>query len=282
MKQTFKALSRLNIDDGKMIEILKSVTEEIQAADVNKPPAYTTSFIYRKIKAMTGEDPFSELKKQYNEIALSLYPKLRERVITSQNPLWIASRLAIAGNIIDFGIYDQSVDIEGTVERALKEHIEVDDFQCFSKEVQKHEEILYLLDNAGEIVFDLLLIEVLTCMGKTVTAVVKGAPVINDVTMTDAIDVGLADLCRVIDNGSDAVGTVLEFCSDTFKEEFNRHDLIISKGQGNFETLIDTDKNNCFLFQAKCDVIARALALQTGAMLLKCRDRQGVEINGRA
>ncbi|MBF0519231.1 MAG: DUF89 family protein, partial [Nitrospirae bacterium] len=207
---------------------------------------------------------------------------ISDRVLKSSNPLWIASRLAIAGNIIDFGIYDLSVDIEGTVERALKEHIEVDDFQCFSKEVQKHEEILYLLDNAGEIVFDLLLIEVLTCMGKTVTAVVKGAPVINDVTMTDAIEVGLADLCRVIDNGSDAVGTVLEFCSNTFKEEFNRHDLIISKGQGNFETLVDTDKNNCFLFQAKCDVIARALALQTGAMLLKCRDRQGGQTYGRA
>ncbi|QWR76461.1 DUF89 family protein [Candidatus Magnetomonas plexicatena] len=282
MKQTFKALSRLNIEDAKMFEIQKSVTEEIQEANLNKPPAYTTTFIYRKIMAMTGEDPFRTLKKQYNQIALSLYPKYRERVILSSNPLLTASRLAIAGNIIDFGIYDHGVDIEGTVERALQEQIEVDHFQCFYKELQKHEEILYLLDNAGEIVFDLMLIEVLTCMGKTVTAVVKGSPVINDVTMTDAIDVGLTDLCRVIDNGTDAVGTVLEFCSDTFTEEFNRHNLVISKGQGNFETLIDTDKNNFFLFQAKCDVIARALKLQTGAMLLMCRNKQGVQTNGRA
>ncbi|MEO5358406.1 MAG: ARMT1-like domain-containing protein [Nitrospirae bacterium YQR-1] len=275
MKQTYMALSRLSsIDDGKMFEILKSVTEDIQRADLNKPPAYATSFIYRKVKAMTGEDPYRVLKKQYNEIALSLYPKLRSRVLNHENPLWIASRLAIAGNIIDFGIY-QNIDIEGTVERALRDHIEVDHFQCFSKEIQKHREILYLLDNAGEIVFDLLLIEVLTGMGKAVTAVVKGAPVINDVTMEDARDVGLTDMCRVIDNGSDAVGTLTEFCSSAFVDEFNRHGLIISKGQGNFETLIETDKNNFFLFQAKCDVVAKALKLQTGAMLLKCRYRQG-------
>ncbi|MBF0321106.1 MAG: DUF89 family protein [Nitrospirae bacterium] len=270
LRQTVTALSQLDLDDDRRCDIIGDVLCVLKDSDFNKPPAYATTFMYRTIKKATGQDPYAAMKRKYNEFALSLYPGLRERVLKSAYPLWSAARIAIAGNIIDFGIYE-SFDVEKTIERALEDTIEVDDFDFFKAELHRHDEVLYLLDNAGEIVFDRLLIMILAEMNKRVTAVVKGSPVINDATMEDAVEAGIERHCRVIDNGTDAVGTDMEFCSPEFIEEYNRHSIVISKGQGNFETLELQDKNIFFLFQAKCDVIASHLNLTKGSMLLKGR-----------
>ncbi|MBF0345939.1 MAG: DUF89 family protein [Nitrospirae bacterium] len=268
-RQAVLALGNVRMDEAQKMSIIRVVLQEMEIADVSQPPAYATTFIYRRIMQLTGTDPYKEIKERYNAVALTLYPILWEQVFHSDDPLWMAARLAIAGNIIDFGIYT-NIDIEGTISRALEKKIEVDDYESFKGALTaSSKDVLYLLDNAGEIVFDKLLIEVLIKMGKSVTAVVKGSPVINDVTWQDAQDVGLVGLCRVIENGSDAVGTVTTLCSSEFLEQFNADRIIISKGQGNYETLIGCDKDIYFLFQAKCDVVARHLGLQMGAMLLK-------------
>jgi hypothetical protein len=268
MKQAVATLGYAGVADEGKPDMLKAVLAELSTADMHEPPAYATTFMYRKIKELTGRDPYSEIKRTYNDEAMKFYRALRASVKAAEDPLWNAARLAIAGNIIDFGIYS-SVDIEGTVKRAMKPTIEVDDYPAFKAEAERADRILYLMDNAGECVFDMLLIEVLIDMGKDVTAVVKGGPVINDATMDDARQVGLTELCAVVDNGSDAVGTIFSLCRADFKDFFDSFPMIISKGQGNFETLQKVDKNIFFLFQAKCDVIANALGLENGAMLLK-------------
>ena len=128
------------------------------------------------------------------------------------------------------------------------------------------QDILYLADNAGEIVFDRLLIEQLPM--QKITVVVKGFPIINDATMEDAVAAGLTEIVSVIDNGSDAPGTILEICSDAFVSRFEQADLIITKGQGNYETLSDIDKNIYFILKAKCPVIASDLGCPIGQMVL--------------
>ncbi|MBF0566373.1 MAG: DUF89 family protein [Nitrospirae bacterium] len=275
LRQTVMALSYTNLEEREKIEIVRAVMDDVRDADLNEPPAYATSFIYRTISKLSGLDPYAGIKKKCNSDALTLYPLLRKRVLDCPDPLWAASRLAMAGNIIDFGIF-KSVDVESAIERAMRPSIEVDDYRSFASDVGGSKEILYLLDNAGEIVLDRLLIEVLTEMGKTITAVVKGSPVINDATMEDAEQAGIGTICRVIDNGTDAVGTILKFCGPPFLDEYLRHDLIVSKGQGNYETLAGKDKNIYFLFQAKCDVVSRDLGLELGAMLLKKNIPEGV------
>jgi uncharacterized protein with ATP-grasp and redox domains len=244
---------------------------EIEAADMSQPPAYSTTFLHRKIRQLLGKDPFKDIKSEYNQIALKLYPELKKTVDESVDPLWTAARLAIAGNVIDFGIFT-SVDIIGTIDRALHNPITVDEYKSFKNAVDKNSEILYLLDNAGEILFDRILIEVLTETGKKVTAVVKGEAVLNDSTIEDAEEIGLTNVCEVIDNGSDCVGTILEFTSHEFNKTFNNAALIISKGQGNFETLWHTShaagKEIFFLFQSKCDVVSKELGISKGSMLL--------------
>jgi len=268
LRQTVIALKQQTDDPALQEEIIKSVAVLIRDADTSKPPAYTTTFIHRLIREKLRNDPFSAIKKKYNRIALDLYPSLKEKVRKSPDPLLTASRLAIAGNVIDFGIFT-SVDIEGSVERSMGTSIAVDDYTAFRSALQNAVDVLYLLDNAGEIVFDRLLIEELATMGKKVKAVVKGSPVLNDVTIEDASDTGLTDICEVIGNDSDCIGTIPEWTSPGFREELDNAGLIVSKGQGNFETLFGTGKKTFFLFQAKCDVVARELGLPLGSMLLK-------------
>lgn len=274
LKQTVIALNLSQAEEGLQKEVIAAVSEEIKHADLSKPPAWTTSFIHKRIREILKTDPFKEVKTRYNQVALSLYPQLKNLIEKSKDPFWTATRLAIAGNVIDFGIYT-SIDIEGTIKRAINEGLAVDHFNQFKKEVSSAREILYLLDNAGEIVFDRLLIEVLTGIGKKVIAVVKGAPVLNDCTIEDAEETGLSSLTDVIDNGSDAIGTILEFSSPSFMKIFEKTPLIISKGQGNFETLSasylkneNPGKNIFFLFQSKCEVVSRELSLPVGSMIL--------------
>lgn len=273
-RQTIIALKLAGADETLQKEVLFVVSDEIKKVDFSKPPAWTTTFIHRKIREILKGDPFKEVKERYNQKALSLYPELKKMVRSSNDPLWTATRLAIAGNVIDFGIFT-SIDIEGTIEKAIKEELAVDHFELFKKEISSVQEILYLLDNAGEIVFDRLLIEVLKDMGKRIIAVVKGAPVLNDCTITDAEEIFLPGTTETIDNGSDAIGTILEFTSPAFRGLFEKTPLIISKGQGNFETLSTflsernlSSKKIFFLFQSKCEVVSRELGLPVGSMLL--------------
>lgn len=283
-KQTLIAARLGTTDEALQAAVLKGVTEEIQAADMSRSPAYSTTFIHRKIRRLLGKDPFREIKSEYNRIALGLSPELSATVRRSSDPLETVARLAIAGNIIDFGIFS-SVDILGTVERALSGPLAVDHYQRFKEAVHAHAEVLYLLDNAGELVFDRLLIEVLLALGKRVTVAVKGFPVLNDATREDAVEAGLADLVPVIDNGSDCIGTILDMTSPDFNRAFAAAPLVISKGQANFETLWDTptalrapggveDRSDriFFLLQSKCDVVSKVLDLPKGAMLLMSAD----------
>lgn len=270
-KQTIIAVKLGTKDEQLQVEVLKAVTDEIKKTDMSRPPAYTTTFLHRKIRQLLGKDPFKKIKSEYNQVALGLYPTLKKIIDNSADPLWTGSRLAIAGNVIDFGIFT-SVDITGTIERALNNPISVDNYASFKKALDENSDILYLLDNAGEIVFDRLLIEILEGMGKKVRAVVKGSPVLNDATIDDAIEIALTSVCDIIDNGSDCIGTILELASPEFAIQFSKAPFVISKGQGNFETLctenFSNNKQMFFLFQSKCDVLSKELGLSIGSMAL--------------
>lgn len=269
LRQAIIALRYGTKDQGLQEQVLKALLDDIKLSDTNRPPAYTTTFIHRRIRDMLGKDPFKDIKSEYNRIALGLYPSLKRIVSEGMDKLHTASRLAIAGNIIDFGIFT-SVDIEASIERSLNHPLSIDDYPSFKSAIEKAKRILYLLDNAGEIIFDRVLIETLISLGNSVTAVVKGSPVINDCTINDAVETGLNSVCEIIDNGSDGVGTILELTSPNFRTHFEQADLIISKGQGNYETLqeVKRDKTIFYLFQSKCEVVSKEIGLSLGSMIL--------------
>jgi uncharacterized protein with ATP-grasp and redox domains len=275
LRQVVIALGHARVEEAMQLKTLKEASQMLPSVDTSKTPAHFTTLLHRRLRQSIGRDPFKDIKSRYNSVAIGLYRELKDTVNSSTDPLNVAVRLAIAGNIIDFGIFT-SIDIRGTIDRALNSPLAIDRYDDLVDAIDRAENILYLLDNTGEALFDRLLIERLTEMGKEITAVVKGENVLNDATIEDAKEVGLLEVCRVIDNGSDCIGTILDWTSEAFQREFKRYPLIISKGQGNFETLHDYrghKTNIFFLFQAKCDALSKMLGLQKGSMLLTSSEK---------
>ncbi|MBW2109602.1 MAG: DUF89 family protein [Deltaproteobacteria bacterium] len=234
-------------------------------------PPQIAQRVYRAVYEITGnDDPYREEKRHSNEKALSLYPQLKEIVRGSDDPLLTACKLAIAGNSIDLGPQVEPVDLDSTIATALASPLSYDNYPQFRREIQDASTLLYLADNAGEIVFDKLLIEEICREERIdVTVVVRERPIINDATMEDAIVVVLNQVVPVISNGSDAPATVLSQCSTEVRDIFNSADLIIAKGQGNYESLSDVPANIFFLLRAKCPVVAVPLSIRVGDAVLK-------------
>ena len=263
--------ARLATDDEQIHEqVVREVLSLAADLDMSQSPPVIGQQIHRLIRELIGNnDPYHELKQRFNRLAMRMCIELAERVRTSEDPLKTAVRLAIAGNIIDLGVKTSIAesDIEGIINDSLTADFDSQQIEDFRNAVSQAKKILYLADNAGEIIFDRLLIEQLPT--ERVTVVVKGKPVINDATMEDALLAGLPKIVEVIDNGSDGPGTILQSCSKTFRSRFENADLIIAKGQGNYETLSDVDKDIFFILKAKCPVIARDLGCEVGEMILR-------------
>jgi uncharacterized protein with ATP-grasp and redox domains len=258
----------VNGDRGR--DITRRATAIIEGASLDQAPARISTRLHRLIRDESGLDPYRTVKDQYNSIALERLAAVREMARgKGGDPLAGSVRAAIAGNVIDFGIYD-AVDLDRALRDAFLLPLENTDFAGFSRAVTDARTILYLCDNAGEIVFDRVLIDALREQGKQVIAAVKGVPVINDATLEDARAARLHESAsQVIDNGNDGIGTLLELCSGEFLEAYRSADLIISKGQANFETLVpERDRRIFFLFMVKCPVVAKALKRENGDIVL--------------
>jgi len=210
---------------------------------------------------------YAEEKLKANNILLKKYSYWQTIVNQSENPFSTAAKLSVIGNIIDYGAQSVNDNISDQIEFLYKKDLKIDMTAELKNEISKAKSVLYLGDNCGEIVFDKLFIE--TMKHQNITFVVRGAPVINDVTLEDANQVGMDNICRVISNGFDAPSTLIELCSDEFAAEYNNADLIISKGQGNFEGLMEsTHPNIFFLLIAKCDPIAKLLGVNKNDMVV--------------
>jgi hypothetical protein len=256
----------VNGDRGR--SIMRKAGLIVERASLDEVPARTTTLIHRILREETGLDPYQGVKAEYNRIALDKLPALRSAAEKYSDRLECGVRAAIAGNVIDFGIYER-IDLDRSIDDAFRLPLSRTDLRDFADAVRTARRILYLCDNAGEIVFDRVLIEILRTMGKEVIAAVKGSPVINDATRDDATAAGLHECADVIDNGSDGIGTLLEACSHRFMDAYRSADLIISKGQANYETLVtERDRRIYFLFKVKCPVVAAFLKRGDGDIVL--------------
>jgi uncharacterized protein with ATP-grasp and redox domains len=270
LRQTLDAIRFATADEKVHGEAVRQVLELMRRTDAYRTPPAIGQEIHRVIRRVTGNpDPYRQRKDESNTLAMRLYPELKDRIRGSGNPLETAVRVAISGNVIDFGLYSSlgAADMTEAIDRALAADWDAGCLEEFAQAVNDARNILYLGDNAGEIVFDRLLIEELP--HEKVTFAVKGSPVLNDATREDAHTVGLTRLVQVVGNGSDAPGTILEACSAGFRECFEQSDLIIAKGQGNYECLNEVDKDMFFILMAKCPVIAADLGCDMGQMILR-------------
>jgi hypothetical protein len=250
--------------DIKMQEvIIKMSLKELAEMNFDETAPEIAYKMHQHAKQITGiADPYATLKARYNDIATALYERIKEEkwLENADDPFDMACRLAIAGNIIDFsvGLELEPKDILQSVEDSIKCDIYGTGSNALKKAISNAKHIMYIADNAGEIIFDKFLLENMP-QDKT-TFVVKGGPIVNDATMSDAISTGVVDLVTVIDNGHSAQGTIMKDCSEAFRVAFEKSDLVISKGQANFETLSDIkDKTIFYLLRAKCRSVAEAI-----------------------
>ena len=265
MEQALRA-SRISLDDVAEIKhVLDKVGELIKDIPMDSPPPEIAMQVYSLIYEKTGDrDPYSQQKQDHMEKALKLYPHMEEVLEESNDRILSAIKLAIAGNVIDLGV-NKTFNIEEDILQSLHEDLTINDYQQFQKQVANSDSILYLGDNTGEAVFDKLLIEQFDI---PVTFVVREEPILNDITKKEAQQIGIDEVAEIVSSGTTAPGNVLSTCTPEFRETLNKADMIISKGQGNYESLSDFDGPIYFLLKAKCPVIAQDIGIPEGGSVL--------------
>ena len=266
LRQALDAARLAGADQGQQKAVLDRVLDLLKQVEPASTPPEIGDRVHRIVRQEVGDgDPYQAVKQASTRQALSLYPRMKALVAESNDPLDVAVRLSIAGNIIDLAP-NLEYDLWATVERVLAQPFAIDDGTAFREALARADRVLYLADNAGETVFDRVLIEWLDV---PVTYVVKGGPTLNDATVEDALAAGLDRVAEVVGNGADAPGTILARCSEEFRQLYDKAELVIAKGQANYETLSEEGPKVFFLLQTKCPVIARDAGVPVGSIVLK-------------
>jgi len=264
--------ARVVTSDEKLIKrILNEISISFPSFPFNVSPPEISREVYRILSDLTGvEDPYRKIKRKCIRQALALYPKLKRLTVSSSDPLLTAVKISVAGNVIDFGA-NLDFNLKRDVGKVLSQDFAVNNYPEFCRLLAKAKNILYIADNAGETVFDRILIEELD---RPVVYAVRERPIINDATAEDAYLSGVNKVARIISSGCDTPGTILKFCTDEFLNTYRSSDLIISKGQGNFETLSEEKHPIFFFLKVKCDVVASHLKVEKESILFMAQGQR--------
>lgn len=272
LKQVISTLNQSGFEEERARQLIHSVFPVIAELGPERSPAENSTIVLRLIYKLTGNaDPFRQAKEDSNRLALRMLPQLRDILATSADPLYTACLVSVAGNVIDMGILPD-YDVEASLREALSSTLAKNDYLMLQESISSSKQILFIGDNSGEIVFDRLLVEQLKGRGAEVTYAVKGEPILNDATREDAETVGMGEVARVITNGNGFLGTILANCSPEFRAVLSAADLVISKGQANYESLESTKEaggKTFFLLRAKCPIVAASLGVKLDDIVLK-------------
>ncbi|UCC69123.1 MAG: DUF89 family protein [Armatimonadota bacterium] len=267
LRQAVEAAKMASEDPLKQWEVVDAVLRLLTAVSASDRPPQVAARVHRTVRRVSGcDDPYCQVKKDGNKAAMGLYPRAKELVAASDDSLQTAVKLAIVGNIIDSGV-GLHFDLEAEIERANERGFATDDFDRLREEMATASTVLCLADNAGEIVFDRLLIEQMN--HKKVFFAVRAEPMLNDALLADAEFAGIDRLADLVTAGPGWPGAGVGNCSSSFLDAFTRANVIIAKGQGNYEWLSEAKANIFFLLMAKCPVVARDLGVEVGELVVK-------------
>ncbi len=270
-KQALHAARMNGIEPSLQRSLINKIARLIPDFDLTSSPVVMAGKVHHMIKGcINTKDPYHEIKLVSNQKAMELFPRLQQEIAAASNPLKLAIEYAIAGNIIDFGA-NPELDIDQELERIIsQEKPGLFQFDRFYKALSQAQTILYIGDNAGEVVFDKLLVDEIhrEFPNAEIYFATRGKPIINDITVEDAYFCNIDSNATVVSSGIALPGCVIEEGSADFKELFSASDCIICKGQGNFEALSENSRSIFFLFMAKCKVIADVVGAEVGSVLL--------------
>lgn len=261
-----------------MTELVKSIHHALtRGKGVERIPAYVGTIRDQTVQKMTGcPDPYLMLKRESNETALRLLPRIEgfvEKARTLEGQFQRACLAASLGNVIEYGVSGHEIpwDHLEAMFASAREEMAVDEVDQIWRQLQNIKSTLFLTDNAGEVVFDRPLLKILSELGIEVTVAVKGAPVLNDATLEDASTARLEEFSKVITTGGGAVGVIPRWCSKNFLSLFDEVDFIVAKGMGHWETLpeFSVPRPTAHLLRTKCEPVARSLGVPKGRNIVK-------------
>ena len=255
----------------EIVRVQKKAMENLSQLKQTAMPYYSQVLYHTLNQEMGVEDPYHQIKKIYNEKALNLVPQLHRKIEESDQPLQTAISIAIMGNTVDFGTPHQ-IDLEADVSNFHINQLEINHFTSLEKTLLSADTVLIIADNCGECVFDMILLEYLSLQypKKNLYYAVRSGPVINDCTKADVAELNLDRYCTVIESSA-SPGVIIQQATKKFQSIFNTADLILSKGQGNFEALDNIEPPHgrlYFLLKAKCEFVASLLEVSLGALIL--------------
>ncbi len=263
-----KVLKATDLDDQAKNQIMRDSFEAGKELLETGNAPLMLGKVLEKVRERTGqEDPFYDFKRRSTSIALTLLPKFREQVKQAENPLLLALKISVAANGLDLVAIEESQLDQIAEELAVCDEIELQgEADQLSAELDDAREIFIIGDNAGEVVFDLLILEQLEA--ENIYYGVRGYPVLNDATEVEALEAGVYRWAEIISNDSYVPGTVLTDVSEQFLERFNSADLVLAKGQGNYESLRNSPRELYNLFKIKCQPVADELGYKLNDYLL--------------
>jgi len=269
-RQARETAERATPDYDLRSQVMRRVSALVKSASPSMCPPEFAERVYDVVAEVTGNlDPFVEEKRLANGLAIGLEPRFRELLSSVSDPVRAAIQFSIAGNSMDLGVVREYGDVGALAEALLTRPLGIDDYQSFREELSRADHVLIVGDNNGEIVFDRLLIEEMRKLRPCrYTYVVRGRPVINDVTHEDARSVGIDCVADIVENGCGAPGLLLSSCPADLLSTFQAADMVIAKGQGNYESLSDAPRDVFFLLMVKCDVVARDINAPVGAAVV--------------
>ena len=273
-----RTASRLAGLTGEQEERVLSVAEEYLERSKTEPllVQHIIRYLEDEIISQSGQSPefdiYGEIKKRSNDLALAYAGECRRKMASCSDPFAAGIQMAAAGNIIDFGAKGRNtIDVEKELQNLTETAFSRYDIDSFRRELSRASLLLYLCDNCGEIVFDMLFIEQLKRIfpDLEIVAALRQRPAINDATLSDAREIGMDRLVRTMSSGSVYPGTVMAETTGEFRELFNTAEVILAKGQGNFETLLPLDDSRLFfLLRIKCRYMAELVGEREGSLVL--------------
>ena len=272
INQSIKVANAIGADDVLKSKLVSTVEDMSKDFSFSRTPPEIAADVYEKMSEIAHkEDLYAEVKELSTKKARSFVPFLKEKLFICNDKLLTATKIAVAGNVIDLAAQVE-FDLHEELEKIFHTEFSHNDFETFKKILQNAKNIVVLGDNVGEHVFDYLFIETLQALypNLTCTYMVRGNPIINDVTCKEAKEAGFDKLCHLVDSGVNTPGFVYERATKEAQKLFDEADLVISKGMGNYECLSPSHRDNiCFLLKVKCNVVANSLGREVGDIICK-------------
>jgi damage-control phosphatase, subfamily I len=270
--QSKRVCDAINADKTLSANILRYVETALQDADYTLSPPIIAAPLYEGMGRLAQSDDLYKHQKQHASAqAASYLPFLEETIQHSDDSLTAILKTAVVGNVIDLAA-EVSFDLHEAIMSVFHTPFAHNDTQRLHTELSHAKTLLYIGDNAGEHIFDALAIRSLQTLypSLSITYMVRGNPIINDVTMSEAQEAGIDTLCTLMDSGVPTPGFVYELATDEARKCFDTADLIIAKGMGNYECMTPLRRKNiCFLLKVKCSVVAASLDREIGDIVCK-------------